>query len=317
MKKYENRYKVEIAVSSVFLIMLTLFFITSPRVFLDYRIYMAIFTNLGVLIILSVSNVFIVTAGEIDVSFPSMIGLGGWIFASLSSLGLNLFLALLLALIVCSIAGLINGILVVKLGLSSLITTLGMLFLLRGVINIFLKGNFIILTFLKDTFFRNIFVGRIGVFPVSMLWGIFVAVLAWIFYYRHKFGGYISFIGDNITAAKEMGINVEGVKIITFIIPAVAAGFSGFLLTMTNNFFTGTSGDGYLLIVLVAVFIGGTPTWGGVGTIFGAVVGAFIMGFIESGIVAAGLTGFYTQFFFGLILIIALIGHKFNGLEKK
>ena len=69
--------------------------------------------------------------------------------------------------------------------------------------------------------------------------------------------------------------------------------------TLINTTFWPSSGDGYLLSTLAAVFVGGTPTWGGVGTIGGAVIGTFIVGFMQTGIIAAGLTGFYTQFFYG------------------
>jgi ribose/xylose/arabinose/galactoside ABC-type transport system permease subunit len=70
--------------------------------------------------------------------------------------------------------------------------------------------------------------------------------------------------------------------------------------------------DGYLLSTLAAVFVGGTPTWGGVGTVIGGVIGAFTVGFLQAGIIAAGGTAFYPQFFYGLILILALLGHSFN-----
>jgi simple sugar transport system permease protein len=58
------------------------------------------------------------------------------------------------------------------------------------------------------------------------------------------------------------------------------------------------------------VFVGGTPTWGGVGTVGGALVGAFTVGFIESGIIAVGLTGFWTQFAYGAVVILSLVGHR-------
>ena len=61
-----------------------------------------------------------------------------------------------------------------------------------------------------------------------------------------------------------------------------------------------------------SVFVGGTPTWGGIGTIFGSAIGALIVAFIQSGIIAVGLTGFYVQFFNGLIIILALLGHRWN-----
>jgi len=85
--------------------------------------------------------------------------------------------------------------------------------------------------------------------------------------------------------------------------------------TLTNQIFYPGSGSGLLLIVLAAVFIGGTPGWGGIGTIMGSVIGACIIGVINSGIVAAGVSYLFKEFFYGLIIILALIGHKLN--EKR
>jgi simple sugar transport system permease protein len=109
-----------------------------------------------------------------------------------------------------------------------------------------------------------------------------------------------------------MGINVGRVRTYAFVYVAVAAALVGVFSVMINNTFWPTTGDGYLLPTLAAVFVGGNPTYGGSGTVFGAVIGAFIIGFIQTGIIAAGLTGFFTQFFYGLIMILALIGHRFN-----
>jgi simple sugar transport system permease protein len=92
----------------------------------------------------------------------------------------------------------------------------------------------------------------------------------------------------------------------------LSAAFAGVLSVLINNTFWPTTGDGYLLPTLAAVFVGGTPTWGGVGTVTGAVIGCFTVGFINTGIIAAGLTGFYTQFFYGLVIILSLLGHRFN-----
>jgi simple sugar transport system permease protein len=66
------------------------------------------------------------------------------------------------------------------------------------------------------------------------------------------------------------------------------------------------------LPALASVFLGGTPTWGGVGTVVGGAIGTMIVSFIQTGVVAAGLSGFYVQFFYGLIIILALIGHRWN-----
>ena len=109
-----------------------------------------------------------------------------------------------------------------------------------------------------------------------------------------------------------MGVNVQRVRILTFVFMGLGAALAGVFSTMVNYTWWPTTGDGYLLPAIASVFVGGTPTWGGVGTIAGGAIGALIVSFIQSGIVAAGLSGFYVQFFNGLIIILALIGHRWN-----
>jgi simple sugar transport system permease protein len=145
-----------------------------------------------------------------------------------------------------------------------------------------------------------------------MIWGMLFAVIATLLFNYHKFGSHICCIGDNPESAREMGIHVNRTKIYAFALVGLASAFAGVLSTLINTTFWPTTGDGYLLPVLAAVFVGGTPTWGGVGTVPGAVIGAFIVGFIETGVIAAGLTGYYTRFFYGLIIILSLISHKLN-----
>ena len=107
-------------------------------------------------------------------------------------------------------------------------------------------------------------------------------------------------VGDNPDSATEMGVNVQRVRILTFVFMGLGAALAGVFSTMVNYTWWPTTGDGYLLPAIASVFVGGTPTWGGVGTIAGGAIGALIVSFIQSGIVAAGLSGFYVQFFNGL-----------------
>ena len=86
---------------------------------------------------------------------------------------------------------------------------------------------------------------------------------------------------------------------------------------MINFTWWPTAGDGYLLPVLASVFVGGTPTWGGIGTVFGGAIGALTVSFIQTGIVGAGLSGFYVQFFNGLIIILSLLGHRWNQVRYR
>ncbi len=297
----------------VFLGLLLFFIVASPKVFLNPIAYTSIFTSLPISIILTIPLVFVITAGEIDLSFPSIIGISAWGFAWCVQQGIGPVAGLALALVIGAVAGFVNSVLVTRVGLSALVSTLGMNFLLRGLIQIGTQGNGIPLTSMADTPFHYALIGNIfGTLPVQMVWGLLFAAVGWWLFNKHRFGSRICCVGDNPESAREMGINVNQTKMMAFIYVGIASALVGVISSLINSTFWPTTGDGYLLGTLAAVFVGGTPTWGGVGTIVGAVFGACSVGFIDTGLIASGLTGFYTQFFYGLVLILALVGHRFN-----
>jgi simple sugar transport system permease protein len=114
-----------------------------------------------------------------------------------------------------------------------------------------------------------------------------------------------------------MGINVKRIRVAAFVYMGLGAALGGVFSVLINFTWWPSTGDGYLLPGLASVFVGGTPTWAGIGTIFGGAIGALIVSFIQSGIIAAGLTGFYVQFFNGLIIILALLGHRWNQVRYR
>ena len=296
----------------VFIVLLLIYTVASPRVFLNPLIYRAVFTALPMSIVLTVPLVFVIASGEIDLSFGSVMGLAGLAFAATIEAGGSPWLALILAAGVGAGVGFLNGVIVTRIGLSSLVATLGMNFLLRGLINMKTEGFGISVVQLQDTFFSDLFVGHIGFLPVQMIWAVVFGVVGALVFNYHRLGAHVCCIGDNEMSAREMGIDVKGVRTLAFVYVGLAAGIAAVLSVLISNTFWPSTGDGLLLPVLAAVFVGGTPTWGGVGTVSGAIIGAFIVGFIDTGIVAAGLSAYYTRFFYGLIIILSLIGHKFN-----
>lgn len=313
-----SQYRELASALAFFVLMMLVFTIASPSVWLNSLSYTAVFVSLPIYIILAVSLVFVVVAGEIDLSFASVVGVAALVFSEFVLAGWSPYLCLVLAILAGGVAGLINGLLVAYFGLSSLIVTLGMNFFWRGFIQIITNGMGAPLAFLQPTSFHNVFVGQIGIVPVQMLWAAGFATLGVVLFTYHKFGAYVRFVGDNSQSAREMGINVRLVKMASFVFVGLASGFVGVLAILINNNFYPTVGDGYLLIVLAAIFVGGTSGIGGVGTVAGAVVGAFTVGFIESGIVAAGLTGYWTQFIYGIVIVLSLVTHRlYSPLYKK
>jgi simple sugar transport system permease protein len=293
-----------------FLGMTLLFTALNPSHYTDIDTYSAVFVSLPLYIMLAVALVFVIVSGEIDLSFPAIIGLSGYVFAYAVQYSVPTPLAIGLAVLVGIGCGALNGILVTVIGLSSLVATLGMNFLLRGVVQVLSDGAGIETTFLADDHVADALVGDIGFLPVQMLWGLGFAALAMLLFSRHRFGAHVRAAGDNPRAARELGIGVARVKTLSFIFVGIAASLTGVLGVLINSNFYPSLGDSFLLLALAAVFIGGTPTWGGIGTVAGAVVGAFTVGFIDSGIIAVGLTGFWTQVAFGAVVILSLVGHR-------
>jgi simple sugar transport system permease protein len=153
---------------------------------------------------------------------------------------------------------------------------------------------------------QTIFVGRIGVFPVQMLWAIGAAIFVWLLLNRHRFGESLLFIGDNARVARVVGIATDAEKIKLFTLMGSMSAFAGVLLTLETTSYFSSQGMGYLLSVVASVFIGGTSIFGGSGKVVGTVFGALIVTIIEAGLVASGIQGFWTQFFVGVVFIASV-----------
>jgi simple sugar transport system permease protein len=135
---------------------------------------------------------------------------------------------------------------------------------------------------------------------------VLVGIGLWVLLNRHRFGSHVLFVGDNEASARMMGINVSWVKALVFMQMGLFAAFAGILSTLEVTYFWPSQGEGYLLMSIAAVFVGGTSVFGGMGTIYGTFIGALIIGSLEAGIVASGLTGFWTRVIYGLIIMVSV-----------
>jgi ribose/xylose/arabinose/galactoside ABC-type transport system permease subunit len=298
-----------------FILMMVAFIVSAPEVFLTVGIYTAIFLSLPLFTIVGLSLVYITAAGEIDLSFPSIIAISALAFTwTLQQTQLNFGLAILASILTGTACGWLNGILETRLGLSSLITTLGMNFALVGLTNILNNGVVRGLVGIEDSKFRAILVGSWGPMPAQMFWSAGIAIILGLIFHRHRFGIHVKVAGDNPEAGRAMGVNIERTKTLAFILIGVCSALTGIFAVLLNSTFFPTMGDGYLLPTLAAVFVGGTPVTGGKGTIGGLVIGAATVVFIQTGVVAAGLDGYWTSLGFGLVIVLSLIGHRrFSG----
>ena len=204
----------------IFLVLLAVFTLRNPQVFTNWITYRAIFLSVPISLFVAVPMVFIVTSGEIDLSFPATAGITSWVFAAAVKAGWDPFAALVPALALGVFVGVVVGCLVTYAGLSSLVATLGMNFLMRGIINWGTEGVAMQFPLMRKTTFWQLFAGRIDHFPligldnfpVQIIWGVAFVALGWVLFNRHKFGVHVQLVGDNPDSATEMGINVNRVR---------------------------------------------------------------------------------------------------------
>jgi simple sugar transport system permease protein len=312
LHRFLHANRASLGTLTVFIVMMAVFIAANPRVFFEWNIYRSVLTTLPVALFLVVPLVFVVTAGEIDLSFPATMGFSAWVFALVVQAGFGPYLGILAAIVTGMALGCVVGSLVVYCNLSSLVATLGMNFMLRGVIQIINEGKSIALVSLTQSSARGLFSANVLGVPAQVFWAVGFVVFATLLYNRHRFGAQVKIVGDNPDSARQMGIDVNRVRVKSFIFVGLGAALAGVFSTMINFTWWPTAGEGYLLPALASVFVGGTPTWGGIGTVVGGAIGALIVSFIETGVVGAGLSGFYVQFFNGLIIILSLIGHRWN-----
>lgn len=302
-------FKIEgTATALVFIVLVILFMFTATRAFTGYRVYMSFMASVPPPLIIALGLTLVASAGEMDLSFPSTVAFGSYVFAVLFKQYELTWLALFAAVAVGTAMGYVNGLIITLLGIPSMIASLALLFLWGGLVTVISSGISIAIPTIQDTFLHTIMVGRIGgYFPTQMIWALAISLLMWLILNRRPFGENILFIGDSERVAKVVGIPIERERIKLFTLMGALSALAGVFLTVETTTYFSSQGQGYLLTVIAAVFIGGTSIFGGSGKVVGTVFAALIVAIIEAGLVASGIQGFWTRFFIGVVFIISVV----------
>ena len=304
----------------VFVILLLLFMYRAPEVFLAPYIYTTFLSTLPPLILLAAGLTFVIGAGEIDLSFPSIIAFSGFVFAVLFKeydLG---WIAVVAGLASGVLVGFLNGVIIAKIGIPSFMTTLGTQFFWAGMATVLSGGKSYALRGAEESSVWQWIVGRpfasastpwLQELSIQALWTAIIVAFLWLILTRHRFGEHAMFIGDSNDVSRVVGIDVDREKIKIFTLMGFLAACAAIILTLENKNFFGNQGQGYLLTAIASVLIGGTSIFGGEATIIGTVFGCFIIGMVEAGLVAAGLTGAWVRTVQGLIFLVSIIFYMY------
>lgn len=280
--------------------------LTSPH-FLSVKNFKAIAIALSTDSIIVIGMTLVLISGGIDLSVGSIMGLSGIVAAKLwQTYGFNVWVAALFGLLVAVIIGLVNGLFIGKIGVNPFITTLATMGMARGLCYIITKGAPISVFTMPESF-RLMGTGEIGgILSVLVLIMIVIAVISDFTLRRSTIARKVFYIGSNEKAAIFSGINAQKVKMGVYVASAALAGLAGLLYIARFGVAPATTGEPTALITISGAVIGGASMLGGEGTIFGSILGIVLMNFISNGLVMLNVSTNYTQFFTGLVLIVAV-----------
>jgi simple sugar transport system permease protein len=245
-------------------------------------------------------------AGEFDLSVGSVFAFAPIVLALFLNAGVPVPAAMPLILVFCCGIGALNGFVTIRFGIPSFITTLGMMMVWRGFV-LLLTGGWPPEFPEQAIPLKQAVVGKLGLIYASLIWYAVITVVLWVFLERSRFGNWIFATGGNRQAARILGIDISRVKISSFVIASLLAGYAGITQGCRLGALVPSAGTGMELDCIAAAVIGGTYLTGGVGTAVGTVIGSFLIRVIDNGLVMARAPGYWFRVFIGLITIVAVI----------
>ncbi len=254
--------------------------------------------------IMAVGMTFVILTGGIDLSVGSLVAISGVACAGMLKAGWSPLPVFIGTLLVGTLFGLVNG-LIINLGkITPFVVTLGMMSIARGLTMIYTNG-YPISGFSEG--FRKLGGGYVLGIPIPIILFFVSVVLAWLILNQTRLGRYTYAIGGNEETVRLSGINAPFFKTIIYGISGLTAGISSLILTSRLNSAEPIAGNGYEMDVIAAVVIGGTSLMGGRGTIWGTFVGALLIGVINNGMNLLGISAYFQLVVKGLIIIGAVL----------
>lgn len=284
-------------------IVMAVFWILSPY-FLTVSNLMNIAEQTSINAMIAVGMTFVIITAGIDLSVGSIVAFSGVVLAGAMHAEVPEPLAVLVGLLIGSMCGLVNGLLISYGRLPPFIATLGMMSVARGAALFYTEGR-PLSGFSPE--FRFLATGEVLGIPAPVVIMIVIYVVAHFVLNRTKLGRYTYAIGGNEEAANLSGINTRLVKTIIYSLCGLLSGMAAVILTARLNSAQPIAGMMYELDAIAASVIGGTSLMGGEGKISGTLIGAFIMGILRNGLNLLGISSFTQQIVIGSVIICAVL----------
>ena len=301
---------------TVMLVVLVLFFSLTTPFFFALTNFKAIISNIPVIAIMAIGMTFVLLIGGLDISIGSILGFTAVNVVLFHSVGMPAWLVVICSLVVGLALGSVNGLIITKIGINPVITTLGMMAFARGLASWF-SLDFEVLRVGRIFDQKFLLLARqylpsndLQIFPITLVYIIVLYVFVALVLRYTRYGRNIFAVGSNEYAARLAGINIKRIKFLSYIISGIMASAAGVILVAQLSLGRDDAGLGSELEVITAVVLGGVSMAGGKGNLLGVIIAVLILGVIRNGMVhlqeVTGLSYYWREVVKGLILIIAI-----------
>ncbi len=285
------------------LIILIIFFSITSSTFLSIDNFLSIALQTAVIGIVALGSTFVIITSGIDLSVGAIVAFSGVMMGFAMQAGMPTFVSILIGLLSGVALGVAIGLFITKAKLPPFIVTLGFMMMVRGLVLALTNGMPI--SGLNDGF-DKLAAGTILKIPYPVIFLIVLAVVLGFVLKNTKIGKYVYAIGSNEDASKLSGVNVDRVKLFVYGLSGLMCAISGIILASRLISAQPTEGMGYEMDAIAAVVIGGASLAGGTGTIFGTMLGAFIMTVLKNGLTMLNVSGMWQQVAVGAVVLGAV-----------
>ena len=286
-----------------------------PDKFLRLLNFQSMFSQIPEFGLLAIAMMIAMITGGIDLSVVSITNLTGVVSALVltkmitpemagGQMFLMMALAVIAALALSTLCGLLNGIVIAKFGVPPILATLGTQGLFLGIAIAITEGHGIS-TFPEKFLFIGS--GQVGVIPMPFIIFVVVALIIALFLNKTKLGLSMFMVGSNASVSKFAGVNNDDILIKTYMVTGLLAGVSSVIMISRVNSMRPGYGSAYLLQAILVVILGGVDPYGGYGTVLGVVMGIIILQVLQSGFNILTFTPFFKKFIWGFMLLIVMI----------
>jgi len=298
----------------VFVLIIVFFSFASPY-FFTLRNFMDILRQSSFVLVAALGMTMVIITGGIDLSVGSVIGISAGITSVMLLQNIPTAVSIMTGLATGVACGFLNGLIITKLGVTDLITTLSTMSIFRGILFMMTHGVPFQAFARKD--FSFIGRGNVGPIPVPIIVAAVLFVALWYVLNKTIAGRHVLAVGSNNRAATLSGISVTRNKVLVYMISGFTAAVGGIMLASRLSSVPPDLGTGYEMSVIAAVVIGGTALTGGTGSVTGTVIGSLMVAIIGNGLILLNVNPFYQYIINGVIIILAVSFNNARRLSSK